>query len=120
MVPETGGIPMDAKDYNRAMGARLQKAIEARGHNQTTAADVMGWNPSRICDYVRGHRAIRLDVLDDMIRTLDLDPRILFSDWSRRIRRAEVIERIAAMSSRMIDVERSRSIREYLVGIGSD
>ncbi len=100
---------MDAKEYNRAMGARLQKALEARGHNQSTAADVMGWNASRICDYVRGHRSIRLDVLDDMIRTLDLDPRILFPDWTKRIHRAEVIERLAGLSH-----------RKDLVGIGSN
>lgn len=62
-------------------GKRFAAALADREMPQYLAARLSGRPNARISEYASGVRMPPLDTVDELITTLDLDPRILFPEW---------------------------------------
>jgi transcriptional regulator with XRE-family HTH domain len=84
-----GGEPERRRDWvwAEAWGRRFSDALADRGLAKVDAARILGIQPQRIGEYVKGRRVPPADTLDEIVSKLDLDPAILFPHWFAQSKR---------------------------------
>lgn len=79
-------------EYAMVFGKRLEAALEAVGLSQAEAGRRMEVPPSRISEYIRGVIFPPVSTIDLLIKTLKLDPAILFPEWAEIIEENRMIQ----------------------------